>query len=329
MKILITGGAGFIASHFVESVLKNTNWDIVILDKFTYAANGLTRLKEIGAYDNGRVKLYVADVSKPLGLCLEHEIGHVDYIMHMAAGTHVDNSIKSPRDFVESNVFGSFEMLEYARRVTDLKKFVYFSTDEVFGSAASDQTFSEWDRYNSCNPYSATKASGEELTLAWANTYKVPAFITHTTNVIGIRQHPEKFLPKIIKSILCGEELVIHVNPVTGKAGTRKYLHCEEVSDALLFLLERGEFREKYNIGEGTELSNLELAIMVADILDKPLRYRKEYPAIVRPGVDARYSVSSKKINSMGWCATRDFNVLLTETVKWMADTKNSHWLSL
>src|ERR1700674_4600766 len=197
-KILVTGGAGFIASHFIDRVLRTTDWNIVVLDKFTYASNGLARLKEIGAYDNPRVKIHVVDAARPMSSCLMKEIGHVDYLMHMAAGTHVDNSIACPRDFVEANVFGTFEMLEFARRIPGLQKFVYFSTDEVFGPAAEGQKFEEWDRYNSCNPYSATKACGEELALAWANTYSVPIIITHTMNVIGERQHREKFLPRVV-----------------------------------------------------------------------------------------------------------------------------------
>src|SRR5260370_37955191 len=130
MKIIVTGGAAFIASHFVEHVLKNTDWEIVILDKLTYASSGFDRLREIGAYENPRVKLYPVDLTKPMGECLEKEIGAVDYIVHMAAETHVDNSISGPRIFVEANVLGTFEILEYARRAPGLKKMIYFSTDE-------------------------------------------------------------------------------------------------------------------------------------------------------------------------------------------------------
>ena len=328
-KILVTGGAGFIASHFIDLVLKATDWDIVVLDKFTYASNGLTRLKEIGAYDNPRVKIHVHDCSKPLGHCLEKEIGHVDYIMHMAAGTHVDNSICCPRDFIEANLFGTFEMLEYARRIPGLKKFVYFSTDEVFGPAAVDQKFEEWDRYNSCNPYSATKAGGEELALAWANTYGVPVIITHCMNVMGERQHPEKFVPRVVRAVLSGTEIKIHTDPKTGKPGSRHYLHCRDVSDGVMFLLEHGQIREKYNIAATVEVSNLEVAQTVAKILDKPLIYKEVNPTDVRPGFDVRYGLSGKKMASLGWVPKHSFYENIKHLVEWMVKPENQHWLNV
>jgi dTDP-glucose 4,6-dehydratase len=330
MKILITGGAGFIASHFIARVLRTTDWDVVVLDRFTYASNGLQRLKEIGAYDNPRVKIHVVDVSRPMGPCLEKEIGHVDHILHMAAGTHVDKSIASPRDFVETNTFGTLEMLEYARRVPGLKRFVYFSTDEVFGPAAVGQKFDEWDRYNSCNPYSATKAGGEELALAWANTYGVPSVITHTMNVIGERQHPEKFVPRVVRSILQGKEITIHTDPKTGLPGSRNYLHCRDVSDAVMFLLREGTvIREKYNIAGDEEISNLEVAERVAEILGKDLHYVKVNPTNVRPGFDVRYGLSGKKMSALGWKPLNTFETNIRCTVEWMVKPENAHWLNL
>jgi len=327
MKVLLTGGAGFIGSHIIQYILTTTDWDITILDKFTYASNGLKRIKEIGAYDNPRVHIHVADISKPLGICLEEEIGHVDYLLHLAAGTHVDNSIKCPRDFVESNIFGSFGMLEYARRIPELKKFVYFSTDEVFGPARIGQRFCEWDRYNSCNPYSACKASGEELALAWANTYNVPVLITHCMNVIGERQHPEKFLPRVVRSILNNTELQIHTDPKTGLPGSRNYLHAKDVASAVMFLLENGKFRDKYNIAGNTEVSNLDVALKASEILNKTLKYVKVNPTTVRPGFDVRYGLSGHKLRMMGWEPTYRFEDSIRDTVEWMVKPKNLHWL--
>jgi dTDP-glucose 4,6-dehydratase len=330
MKVLISGGAGFIASHFIDLALKTTNWDIVVLDKFTYAANGLTRVKEIGAYDNPRVKIYLHDCARPLGSLLEKEIGHVDYFLHMAAGTHVDNSIACPRDFVEANIMGTFEMLEYARHIPGLRKFVYFSTDEVFGPAALGKKFTEWDHYNSCNPYSATKASGEEIALAWANTYGVPVIITHCMNVIGERQHPEKFVPRVVRAILRDEEIQIHTDPKTGRPGSRHYLHCRDVSDAMMFLLKNGvPLREKYNIAAQVEVSNMEVAQAVAQILGKTLKYREVNPTDVRPGFDVRYGLSGKKLQDMGWVPKHSFHENIVELVHWMIDAKNLHWLEM
>lgn len=329
MRILITGGAGFIASHFIECLLRTTDWDIVVLDKFTYASNGLVRLKEIGAYDNARVKLHVADVSKPLGCCLEKEIGQVDYLLHMAAGTHVDSAIACPRDFLNANIFGTFEMLEYARRLHGLSKFLYFSTDEVFGPAPQGVKFDEWSRYNSCNPYSASKASGEELALAWANTYKVPVVVTHCMNVMGERQHHEKFLPRIVRAALTGSTIKIHTDPLTRKSGSRNYLHARDVASAVLFLLEHGQSREKYNISSNHEVSNLDVVLKVGDILGFRIPWEAVNPTDVRPGFDVRYGLSGEKMAKMGWVPPKDFEKNLRETVTWMVRPENLHWLKI
>ena len=329
MRILVTGGAGFIASHFIDRVLRTTDLEVVVLDRFTYASSGLLRLKEIGAYDNPRVKIHVVDISRPFSSALAKEIGSIDYLMHMAAGTHVDNSIACPRDFVEANTFGTLEMLEFARRLPNLKKFVYFSTDEVFGPAAVGQKFKEWDRYNSCNPYSATKAGGEELALAWANTYGVPAVITHCMNVIGERQHYEKFVPRVVRAVLRGEEILIHTDPKTGKPGSRNYLHCRDVADASMFLLERGEVREKYNIAGDEDISNLDVALRVAEILGKELRYREVNPVDVRPGFDVRYGLCGERMADMGWKPVHNFDYNICSVVAWMVRPENIHWLHL
>ena len=319
--LLITGGAGFIASHIIWHVLRCTDWNIVVLDKFTYASHGLTRLKEIGAYDNPRVKIHVVDISQPISPLLQTEIGTVDYILHMAAGTHVDNSIRSPRDFVESNVKGTMEMLEYARQIPTLANFLYFSTDEVFGPAQAGQSFQEWDRYNSCNPYAATKAAGEELTLAWGNTYKVPVTITHTMNVIGERQHHEKFLPKVVRSAFTGETLTVY-------PGARAYLHGAEVASAINFILPMVATRDKWNIEGMQEVSNLELVAKVSAILDRPINFA-EGVSDVRPGFDRRYDVDGTKLRAAGWKPLGNFDYHLTNTVKWMAAAENRHWLNL
>ncbi len=329
MEILITGGAGFIASHVVSEILRTTDWHITILDRFTYASNGLVRLKEAGGYDNPRVKIHVVDVSQPMEKCLEKEIGPIDYFLHLAAGTHVDNSIACPRGYVEANIMGTFEMLEYARRIPDLKKFIYFSTDEVFGPAAVDQKFEDWDRYNSCNPYAATKAGGEELSLAWANTYGVPVVITHCMNVMGERQHKEKYVPRVVRAVLTETELLIHTDPKTGLSGSRNYLHCRDVASAVLFLLKYGEIREKYNIAGDEDISNLDVAQQIAAILSKPLNYRNVNPTVVRPGFDVRYGLSGKKLADMGWRPRYDFETNLKETVEWMVRPENLHWLGL
>ena len=327
-KILVTGGAGFIASHFVEHVLRTTGWEIVILDKLTYASNGFNRLREVGAYENPRVRLYPVDLVRRIGSELEREIGSVNYIVHMAAETHVDNSIGDPRPFVEANVLATMEILEYARRISGLEKLLYFSTDEVFGPAPPGTQYKEWSRYNSTNPYSATKAAGEELCLAWANTYKVPALITHTMNAFGERQHPEKFIPKVVKAVLKGESITVHGSP-EGVSGSRFYIHCRNIAAATLFLLENGQVRDKYNIVGEQEVSNLELAHAIADILSKPLHYEMVDFHSSRPGHDLRYALDGSKLLDMGWKIPKKFGESLEKTINWMIQPQNESWLNL
>lgn len=328
-KVLITGGAGFIASHLIHRILVTTDWDIVVLDRFTYQSNGLKRLREIGAYpENFRVKIHVVDVARPLGRCLEKEIGPIDYLLHLAAGSHVDGSITCPRDYVESNIFGTFEMLEYARHIPNLKKFVYFSTDEVFGPAAEGQKFDDWARYNSCNPYSATKAGGEELALAWANTYGVPVIITHCMNVMGQMQHREKYIPRVVRAALDGTIVKIHTDPLTGLPGSRNYFHAQDVADAVLFLLNKNvPLREKYNIAGDQEVSNLDVVLAVEEILRVPIDYKKVNPTDVRPGFDVRYGLSGEKMAALGWTAPYNFEQRLREVVEWAVRPENLHWL--
>ncbi len=212
-SILVTGGAGFIAHHVIENILDNTDWTIVSLDRLDFSGN-LNRLQEVvgGRKDSNRVKIIHHDLKAPLNSQIVSAIGNINYIAHLAAGSHVDRSIDYPMEFVMDNVVGTANILEYAKSIDSLDKFVYFSTDEVFGPAPGAVKYKENDRYNSTNPYSATKAGAEELVVAFENTYKMPNIITHTMNVFGERQHPEKFIPMCINKVLKGEKIFIHGN---------------------------------------------------------------------------------------------------------------------
>ena len=248
MKILVTGGCGFIGHHVVEHFLKTTVWDIVIFDKLTYASSGFDRVRDIKAFDDKRVTFFTTDLASPIPPGVYQETKDIDYILHLAAETHVDNSITDPEPFVISNVVGTMHMLNYAKKLPNLKGFNYFSTDEVFGPAPEGVNYKEWDRYDSSNPYAASKAGGEELVLAYANTYKLPVFITHGMNCFGERQHPEKFIPLIIRKVLQGETVTIHADKTATIPGSRFYIHCRNVAHALHFLLDKFTLRDKYNI---------------------------------------------------------------------------------
>jgi dTDP-glucose 4,6-dehydratase len=231
-----------------------------------------------------------------------------------------------PLEFVYDNVVGTANLLEFARTKTkDLKFFLYFSTDEVFGPAPDGVYYKEWDRYNSGNPYSATKAGGEELCLAYQNTYKMPIAITHTMNVFGIRQHPEKYIPLLINKINNGEKVFIHSNPAKTKAGSRFYINTEDVADAVMFLMDNFESGEKYNIVGSAEIDNLELAKMVAEILDKELIYEMVDFHSSRPGHDLRYALDGEKMQKLGWVPKQSIRERLEFVVRWTLN--NLHWL--
>lgn len=331
MKILITGGAGFIGHHFVEHILKNTEWEIVVLDRLSYASGGWDRLRDIDVFNHDRVYSIVHDLKDPIAEGVRKEIertGMPGIIVHMAAETHVDRSIQDARPFVMANVLGTLSILEYALECADLQQFVYFSTDEVFGSAGPEKRFGEWDRYNSGNPYAATKAGGEELALAFANTHNLPVLVTHTMNAFGERQHPEKFIPKCVRYIQEGKTIPIHANRDRTKPGSRFWIHCRNIADALLYLLrdiERPFPRTKFNIVGEKEMDNLAVAQFIANVVGKPLDFEMVDYHSSRPGHDLRYALDGSMLKQWGWVHPVGFEQSLEKTVRWMLD--NPKWL--
>ena len=203
-RVLITGGAGFIAHHTIKHILNHTDWEIVSLDRLDYSGN-LNRIadmmNEFDKKDQKRIKIIFHDLRAEINEMLQADLGNFNYIIHMAASSHVDRSIDDPMCFVLDNVVATCNILNFCRKNNSLEKFIYFSTDEVFGPAPKGVNYKERDRYNSTNPYSATKAGGEELAVAFENSYKLPIYITHTMNVFGERQHPEKFIPMVIRKV--------------------------------------------------------------------------------------------------------------------------------
>ena len=326
MKIIITGGCGFIGHHFVEHIFKNTDWEIVIFDKLSYASNGFERLRDTDTLNNNRVKVFTNDLTNPLPEGIIKEIGlNVDYIVHMAAETHVDNSIKDPKLFIDNNIYSTLNMLEYAKKLPNLKMFFYFSTDEVFGPALGDTLFKEWDRHKPTNPYSASKSAAEQICIAYENTYKTPLMIVNVMNAFGERQHVEKFIPLCIKKLLNNEKIYIHSYPDKKTSGTRFYIHARNIAEAVLFLIKNGKNGEKYNISGEREVSNLEMAQMIARFMNKELDYELIDFHSSRPGHDLRYGLDGSKLFEMGFKLPINFEESLRKTVEWTLE--NQKWL--
>lgn len=241
--------------------------------------------------------------------------------------SHVDNSIEDPIKFIKSNVLGTGRILNFARLLNNLDCFCLMSTDEVFGPAPEGVNYKEWDRYNCTNPYSATKAGAEELTLAYMNTYSMPGYIIHSMNIFGERQHPEKFIPMCIKKILNGKEITIHSDSTLKKSGSRFYIHARNMSDAMLFLYNNFETRDKYNIVGEREVTNLALAMKIGEILGKDVKYKMVDFHSSRPGHDLRYALDGSKIAQMGWKMPLDFEDSMRKTIEWSVRPENERWI--
>jgi dTDP-glucose 4,6-dehydratase len=326
MKIIVTGGCGFIGHHFVEHIYKNTDWEIIIFDKLSYASNGFERLRDTDTLHNSRVKVFTNDLINPLPEGIIKEIGtDVDYIVHMAAETHVDNSIKFPKLFIDNNITSTLNMLEYAKILPNLKMFFYFSTDEVFGPALGETLFKEWDRHKPTNPYSASKSAAEQICISYENTYKIPLMIVNVMNAFGERQHVEKFIPLCIKKLLNNEKIYIHSYPDKKTSGTRFYIHARNIAAAVLFLINNGTIGEKYNISGEREVSNLEMAQMIAKFMNKKLDYELVDFHSNRPGHDLRYGLDGTKLFEMGFELPVNFEESLKNMVNWTLE--NQKWL--
>ena len=340
-RVLITGGAGFIAHHTIHHIIKNTDWEIVSIDRLDFSGN-LNRLSDLMSdlkpSEKKRVKIVYHDLKAEINSMLAADLGEFNFVLHMAASSHVDRSISDPLSFVFDNVVATCNILNFSRTLKKLELFVYFSTDEVFGPAPKSVNYKERDRYNSTNPYSATKAGGEELAVAFENTYNMPIFITHTMNVFGERQHPEKFIPKCIIFARDGKKIDIHSNKKKTKAGMRHYIHAIDVADACLFLINNnkaikkkiksdygGAKCPKFNLVGPVELDNLKLAKMIAKSVGKRLNYRMVDFHSSRPGHDLRYSLNGNLMKKLGWKPEVSIEKRLDQVVKWTLN--NKRWL--
>jgi dTDP-glucose 4,6-dehydratase len=338
-RVLLTGGAGFIAHHVVDKILKETDWEIVTLDRLDYSGN-LNRLadllKDTAPEVRKRIEIVYHDLRAELNPQIVGLLADGNIILQLASGSHVDRSIEFPMEFIQDNVIGTANVLQYARTLPNLERFVYFSTDEVFGPAPKGVNYKERDRYNSTNPYSASKAAAEEICVAFENTYKMPIYITHTMNVFGERQHPEKYIPMCIRKIRDGGTITIHSDPTKTIPGSRHYIHAKDVADGLLFVLGLKEEQlsdydyggakcPKFNLVGPEEIDNLELAKLIAKVQGKELNYELNDFHSARPGHDLRYALSGEYMKSLGWVPKISFRERIKEVVEWTLE--NNRWL--
>jgi len=311
-KFLVTGGAGFIGSNYIRYLLrKRQDVEIINLDKLTYAGN-LDNLREFEK--NPRYCFVQGDICDE-GL-VNQLTAEVEAIVNFAAESHVDRSIGSPDDFIRTDVFGAFTLLEAARK-HKIKKFIQISTDEVYGSILSG-SFKETDALMPSSPYSASKAGADRLAYSYFVTYGVPVIITRCSNNFGPFQYPEKLIPLFVTNALENKALPIYGD---GK-NVRDWIYVEDHCDAIDFIFEWGENGEVYNIGGGNERNNLEITEIILAALNKP----KSLMTFVtdRLGHDRRYSLDSSKLQALGWKPKHEFQAALEFTIDWYV--KNRWW---
>ncbi len=336
MKILITGGAGFIGSALIRYIFDTTNYQVLNIDKLTYAGN-LDSVKDVKVGERYVFERQdICDSDKLAECLLRHQ---PSIIMHLAAETHVDRSIDEPGSFVKNNILGTFNLLEQALEYfkklskTDQEKFLfhYVSTDEVYGDLGNtNDLFTEATGYAPSSPYSASKAASDHLVRAWGRTYGLPVIITNCSNNYGPYHFPEKLIPHMILNALHGQSLPVYGNG----SQIRDWLYVEDHVKALIKVITEGEIGETYNIGGHNEKTNLEVVETICDLLEE---LAPEKPADVgsyrdlitfvkdRPGHDVRYAIDASKIErELGWAPVETFETGLRKTVQWYLD--NRQW---
>ena len=320
--ILITGASGFLGSHFLEEVLVNTDWNIIAMCRMTYVGDLNRIIDSCHVREHGdRVKLVYHDLKFEFPPHIIEAIGDVDYVAHIAANSHVDRSIAHPRQFVEDNVIGSLNLLEWYREYCPKALFINYLTDEVFGPAPEDYDFKEEDRWRPSNPYSASKAGQGALGISYYNTYNLPIIHTYTMNLFGERQHPEKLVALAIKKILNNQVIKIHAKLDSSNnveyVGQRHWLHARNAANATLFLFNNGKPGEHYNVVGDVELCNDELVKKIASIMNKNANIEYVDFSKSRPGHDRRYGLDGSKLKDMGWKQPIDFETSLRRTINW------------
>ncbi|MCV6638535.1 MAG: dTDP-glucose 4,6-dehydratase [Thiotrichaceae bacterium] len=333
LKLIVTGGAGFIGSAVIRHLINNTDYEVLNLDKLTYAGN-LDSLAPVE--HNPHYHFSHADICDAEAVSRIFNEFQPDAIMHLAAESHVDRSIDGPAEFMNTNIMGTYTLLEasrhYWQQLDDAKKaqfrFHHVSTDEVYGSLGETGLFTETTAYQPNSPYSASKASSDHLVRAWHHTFKLPVVTTNCSNNYGPYQFPEKLIPLMILNALDGKPL-----PIYGKGdNVRDWLYVDDHARALHLVLEKGRVGETYNIGGHNEKQNIEVVHTLCDILDElcPTSTHKPHKQLLtfvtdRPGHDLRYAIDADKIdNELGWKPQETFETGLRKTVEWYLN--NRQW---
>ncbi len=312
-KILVTGGCGFIGSNFIRYVLNHSDYEVVNLDKLTYAGN-LKNLVDI--QDNRRYRFYRGDICNYEFVSYIIEKERTDSIINFAAESHVDRSILSSQEFIRTNITGTNVLLELTRQY-ELEKYLQISTDEVYGSLGPDGKFTEETPLSPNSPYSASKASADLLVKAFFHTYGIPAIITRCSNNYGPYQFPEKLIPLMIINAINDKQL-----PVYGDGlNVRDWIYVEDHCDAILKVFEKGRIGEVYNIGAENERTNIEIVKLILKELEKDetlIRFVKD-----RPGHDRRYAIDATKIKTeLGWKPAHSFENAIKETITWYLNNR-------
>jgi dTDP-glucose 4,6-dehydratase len=330
MRIFVTGGAGFIGSAVCRHLVADLGFDVVVLDKLTYAAN-LNSLAPIA--DSLHYAFERVDICERAAIDRLFEAHRPDAMIHLAAESHVDRSISSSRVFVDTNVIGTFTLLEATRAYlagagkerAETFRMLHVSTDEVFGSLADDGLFTEHTAYDPSSPYSATKAASDHLAKAWHRTYGLPVMVSNCSNNYGPYHFPEKLIPLIILQALAGKRL-----PVYGDgANVRDWLYVEDHARALALILRQGRPGETYNVGGRNERRNIDVVRQICSIMDKLRPSGGPHDRLIefvadRPGHDHRYAIDATKLETeLGWRAQETFETGIEKTVRWYLDRRD------